>query len=462
MRVSGSAMDQVHCLQFLFYWALVGLPQGNSAVEHVPVLMWSNFSSLRNMKSATYEGQIIKIHELQTFLKPIFKQDSQNIILFLQNELSVEDFTCYGPDYGNKEIFYNIQQLLESSNSSLILPAVDQSAIKHLQENQNWTKAQIDQLDVSELEINPSKPNLIIINLAAVDSSTDSKLAQTLMDNDKVIGMVINTLRKKGLPFSGIYTALRSNVVIRKTSNEVVQTGRRLMTTDSFSSVLYPPLNVTNGTNTCILFHATSLQLTANGTLFDLTNKTFISNSVDSTNSICSTTNSTLSLKYSLQKNPLLCINTLEIRFLMRNKFYPGSARNWFKLDFVEIVQDELHVAVFNVSGVSAPQEYSFHCQLVGTSWLNGVTFIPANKAAKAWTITISEFQIQGFNVENNLFSYAVDCTAFFTHAIWMALVTSLVLLCILTYGIHMIMQLTTNDRFDDPKGQALTVPQTD
>ncbi|XP_072408779.1 V-type proton ATPase subunit S1-like isoform X1 [Chiloscyllium punctatum] len=455
-------MAAERCLHFVLYCALLDLFHGNAALEHVPLLMWSTFSSLRNMKSATYEGQIIKTHELQTFLKPIFKQDSQNLLLFLQNELSVEDFMRYGPDYGSEEIFYNIQQLLESSNSSLILPAVDQRAIKHLQEYQNWTKVKIDQLDKSELEINTSKPNLIIINLAAADSSTDSKLAETLMDNDKVIGMVTNTLRKKGLPFTGIYTALRSNVVIRKASNEVGQTGRRLMTTDSTSSVLYPPLNVTNGTNTCILFHATRLQLTANGILIDLTNKTFISNSVDSTNSMCSTTNTTLSLKYSLQKIPLIHANTLEIRFLMRNKFYTGSARNWFKLDFVEIVQDELHVAVFNVSGISAPQEYSFHCQLVGTSWLDGVTFIPANKAAEAWTITISEFQIQGFSVKNNLFSYAVDCTSFFTHAIWMAMVTSLVLLCILIYGIHMIMQLTTNDRFDDPKGQALTIPQTD
>ncbi|XP_038637145.1 V-type proton ATPase subunit S1-like [Scyliorhinus canicula] len=455
-------MARDHCLLLLLCCILARFFQGISAVDHVPVLMWSTFSSLWNMKSATYEGHIVKNQELHTFLEPIFKQGSQNVIFFLQNELSIEDFTRYGPDYDGKEIFCNIQQLLEFSNSSLVLPAVDWRAIKHLQENQNWTKVQIGQFEEFDLNIDPSNPNLISINLRPVNRTIDLKLAQTLDDNDKVIGMVSRTLRKKGLHFSGIYTAMRPSVVIRKSNDGMFQTGRRLMTTDSISPVPYSPLNVTNGTNICILFHATSLLLTANGTLINLTNETFISNSVDSSGSICSTTNTTLSLKYALQKNPIIRVNTLEIRFLMRNKFYAGSARNWFRLDFVEIVQDEQNVAMFNVSGISAPQEYSFHCQLVGTSRLYGATFIPANKAAEAWTITISEFQIQGFNVENNLFAYASDCTSFFTRAIWMALVTSLVLLYILTYGIHMIMQLTTNDRFDDPKGQALTVPQTD
>ncbi|XP_078076275.1 V-type proton ATPase subunit S1-like [Mustelus asterias] len=455
-------MARNHCLQLLLCCTLAIILQGIFAVDHVPMLMWSTFSSLWNMKSATHEGHIVKKHEMLTFLKPVFNQGSQNVVLFLQNELSVEDFTRYGPGYEGTEMFCNIQQLLESSNSSLVLPAVDWKAVKHLQENQNWTKVQIDHFEETDLDIDPSKPNLIIINLRPVNRTIDLKLAQTLVDNDNLIGMATSTLRKKRLHFSVIYTALRPSVVNRKSNDGLIQTGRRLMTTDSTSSVPYPPLNVTNGTNTCILFYATSLQLKANGTLIDLTNETFISNSVDSSSSVCSTTNTTLSLKYSLQKNPSIHVNTLEIRFLMRNKFYVGSARNWFRLDFVEIVQDKQNVAMFNVSSISAPQEYSFHCQLVGTSRLYGATFIPANKAAEAWTITISEFQIQGFNVENDIFAYANDCTSFFTRAIWMALMTSLVLLYILTYGIHMIMQLTTNDRFDDPKGLALTVPQTD
>uniref|UniRef100_A0A7M4FXQ0 ATPase H+ transporting accessory protein 1 n=1 Tax=Crocodylus porosus TaxID=8502 RepID=A0A7M4FXQ0_CROPO len=145
-------------------------------------------------------------------------------------------------------------------------------------------------------------------------------------------------------------------------------------------------------------------------------------------------------------------------RFLMTKKFFAASARNWFTLETVEIVQDNRRVARFNVSVISAPAEYSFHCQLVGTSNLYGVNLIPSNNEAKSWDVFISEFQIQGFSVENNQFSYASDCTSFFSPGIWMALVTSIILLWILTYGIHMIMQLTTNSRFDDPKGSKYRV----
>ncbi|KFV19963.1 V-type proton ATPase subunit S1, partial [Tauraco erythrolophus] len=235
---------------------------------------------------------------------------------------------------------------------------------------------------------------------------------------------------------------------------------RQLMTTEEDDSSSYAPLNVTTGNNTCILFYASNFSLTANDSVFiDLTNATFVTQDVNISSSECSDTNTTLSLKYI---NPVNGISSLEIRFLMTNKFYEVSARNWSTLDSVEIVQDGEKLATFNVSVMSAPAEYSFHCQLVGTSNLYPAKLIPSNEEANNWDVFISRFQIQGFNIEDNEFSYASDCTGFFSPGVWMGLVTSIVLLWILAYGIHMIMQLTTNSRFDDPKGPALSVPQTE
>ncbi|NWH23075.1 VAS1 ATPase, partial [Grus americana] len=235
---------------------------------------------------------------------------------------------------------------------------------------------------------------------------------------------------------------------------------RQLMATEEEDTLSYPPLNVTTGNNICILFYASNFSLKANSSVFiDLTNTTFVRQNVDLSYSDCSDINTTLSLKYT---KPVNGISSLEIRFLMSNKFYGSSARNWSTLDSVEIVQDEGKLAKFNVSVISAPAEYSFHCQLVGTSNLYPARLIPSNDEAKNWDVFISRLQIQGFNIENNQFSYASDCTGFFTPGIWMGLVTSIVLLWILAYGIHMIMQLTTNSRFDDPKGPALSVPQTE
>ena len=71
--------------------------------------------------------------------------------------------------------------------------------------------------------------------------------------------------------------------------------------------------------------------------------------------------------------------------------------------------------------------------------------------------------QIQGFGLNNGTdFSYASDCAGFFTPGIWMGLLTGLLMLYIFVYGLHMIMQLNTMDRFDDPKGPSISVPQSE
>lgn len=78
----------------------------------------------------------------------------------------------------------------------------------------------------------------------------------------------------------------------------------------------------------------------------------------------------------------------------MTNKFYEGSARKWSTLDSVEIVQDGEKFAKFNVAAISAPAEYSFHCQLVGTSNLYPARLIPSSNEAKNWDVFISELQV--------------------------------------------------------------------
>lgn len=68
--------------------------------------------------------------------------------------------------------------------------------------------------------------------------------------------------------------------------------------------------------------------------------------------------------------------------------------------------------------------------------------------------------QIQAFNVSGEQFSYASDCAGFFSPGIWMGLLTSLFMLFIFTYGLHMILSLKTMDRFDDHKGPTISLTQ--
>ncbi|NXM19601.1 VAS1 ATPase, partial [Ploceus nigricollis] len=410
---------------------------------------------------AVHEGQVVSAQELTALLQPLFTQNSRNLVLFLQDRLSIDDFTYFSESYGNKNPFQN--EILQSSPSSLVLPAVDCKATKHLlnvlQESGDWKLTNVTNLNVSQLEVDASNPNLLVVQLQPLASNLkEISTLEAIAENDKIIGRVTMDLQERGINFSVIYTAVRPSRNSRRT-DVVAELRRQLMAAEEEESLSYPPLNVTIGNYTCILFYASNFSLKANSSvLIDLTNATFLTQNVDISASECSDSNTTLSLKYT---KPVNGISSLEIRFLMTNKFYEVSARRWSTLDSVEIVQDGEKVAKFNVSGISAPAEYSFHCQLVGTSNLYPARLVPS-KEAKNWDVFISKLQIQGFNIINNQFSYASDCTGFFTPGIWMGLVTSVLLLWILTYGIHMIMQLTTNSRFDDPKGPALSVPQTE
>ncbi|CAB1335824.1 unnamed protein product, partial [Coregonus sp. 'balchen'] len=111
----------------------------------------------------------------------------------------------------------------------------------------------------------------------------------------------------------------------------------------------------------------------------------------------------------------------------MSQRHYKVSARRWFTLDSVEIEYDGQKASFNGSRNVYAPAEYSYRCQ-----------------------------SIQGFNVAGGEFSYASDCAGFFSPGIWMGLLSSLLMVLVLTYGLHMIMQLHTMDRFDDPKGPAI------
>ncbi|XP_078513268.1 V-type proton ATPase subunit S1-like [Lissotriton helveticus] len=444
---------------------LVFLPLGAVAEDHVPVLLWSTRSSMWDRTALTHEGHITSGRELHALLQPVLQQNPPNLVLFLQDSLSVDDFTYLSAIPEREKPLHNIQEILQSSESSLVLPAVAWEAVRHLsdylQKKADWHLLEMSDVEASDFKPSASKPNLIVVNLQSTTRGSGIPDAWSFAENDEKIGKLTTILREKEMEFSAIYSALRPSK-IHSGFHETSARRRRLMAEATVvDTVPYPPMNVTNGTNTCIIFYATNISMTVNGTIkLDLTNKTFVSGDVDTNSSDCSPGNTTFSLKYY---NLTTDIRTLEIRFAMSNQFYTGSARNWFTVDNVQIIENNnAPGALFSIPYASSPAEYSFHCQLVGTSALSGAVMTPSNAAAKNWDVSISGFQIQGFHVQNSLFSYAADCTGFFSAAIWMALVSSLILLWILAYGIYMLMQLTTNDKFDDPRGQTLSVSQTE
>lgn len=225
--------------------------------------------------------------------------------------------------------------------------------------------------------------------------------------------------------------------------------GRSLLQAPPPPSVKPPVIfNNTEG-KPCILLWADILKIKNTGDWIDLGPQTF-GGSVDLSGSVCNDTHSSLVLNY---KN-VSGFQKLKMTFSMRNIFFPVSARKWSILEQMVLDIDEKK-EVFNGSGIYSPAEYSFHCQTISST--ESPLLVPTE--GNTWMLSFTDFQIQGFGVTGGDFSYASDCAGFFTPGIWMGLLTSLLMVLILTYGLHMIMQLRTMDRFDDPKGPAISVP---
>ncbi|XP_068609143.1 ATPase H+ transporting accessory protein 1 like b [Brachionichthys hirsutus] len=214
----------------------------------------------------------------------------------------------------------------------------------------------------------------------------------------------------------------------------------------------YGPLSVSYNGKTCILFKAKRLAIRyKNHTFIDLTEKVFNSNSpVDTKGSICTKEKATLSLKFGDVED----LRGLVIRLQMSNTFYEAAGQNWFTLDSVHIHYNWTQEATFNASEVYAPATSSYHCQHVSSLHKYDTLLVPSSHTDTSanWHITFTDFQIQAFNVKSDKFASASDCATFLTPAILMGLVTSLILLLVLAYALHMVVHLKHIDRYEEHK----------
>ncbi|XP_026872305.2 V-type proton ATPase subunit S1b isoform X2 [Electrophorus electricus] len=357
---------------------------------HVPLIIWTSEGDSLPTLTEPAAGEIVSGMKLVSSLQSALTTLPNTVLLFLQDKLSLEDFTVYGGVFGNKQdsVFLHLESALQAS-TPLVLPALALSttdSVEELfQEVLGIPALHIVPSALNQLQLNTSQPSFLVISLPYTHGVQSKEL---LRKNDEIIGDVLTVFTAHGVPYTAVYTGLMPSYVTHDTVTSLTQ---RLV------------LNYQN----------------------------------------------------------VLSFKSFQLTFLMRKIFFPVSARNWTVIEKVELNYDGQR-AVFNSSrGIYSPAEFSFHCQSVSSS--ESPLLVPSNAKdnASQWNILFTDFQIQGFNVTGN-FSYASDCASFFTPGIWMGLLTSLLMVLILTYGLHMIMQLRTMDRFDDPKGPGISVPLND
>ncbi|PNI11934.1 ATP6AP1 isoform 5 [Pan troglodytes] len=275
---------------------------------------------------------------------------------------------------------------------------------------------------------------------------------EVLTGNDEVIGQVLSTLKSEDVPYTAALTAVRPSRVARDVAVVAGGLGRQLLQKQPVSPVIHPPVSY-NDTAPRILFWAQNFSVAYKDQWEDLTPLTFGVQELNLTGSFWNDSFARLSLTYER-----LFGTTVTFKFILANRLYPVSARHWFTMEHLE-VHSNGSVAYFNASQVTGPSIYSFHCEYVSSLSKKG-SLLVARTQPSPWQMMLQDFQIQAFNVTGEQFSYASDCASFFSPGIWMGLLTSLFMLFIFTYGLHMILSLKTMDRFDDHKGPTISLTQ--
>ncbi|KYO34440.1 V-type proton ATPase subunit S1 [Alligator mississippiensis] len=426
---------------------LAVLAPGTARADQVPLLAWSSRSKLWPPATVGSEGHVVTEPQLQALLGPALDQGPHNVLLFLQEKLSVEDFTAYGGVYGNKpdSAFPNLEGALSDAGSALVLPAVAGEAAGAvpllLQEHLGAGPLHVDPPTLRQLRLNASVPALLLVRLPYATGSSLMAPKEVLTGNDEVIGQVLSALKEEDVPYMALLTAPRPSRVLREVLGTVPgPLGRQLLETGP--EPVHPPLQFPSGAFPLLLFWARNLSVARDGVWWDLTDATFGSHA-------------TVNLSRSSW-------GPTEARFHMTNKWFPVSGRNWSSLEWVEMVEGGAAAPVtFNASGASVPALYSWRCGLLGTMGLLTPRTRP-DPAAAHWQLLLHDIQLQAFNVTGRRFSYASDCAGFFSAPVWMGLLPGALLAAVLAYGLHMLLGLRAMDRFDDPKGPSIAVPQTE
>ncbi|NXV48857.1 VAS1L protein, partial [Uria aalge] len=200
-----------------------------------------------------------------------------------------------------------------------------------------------------------------------------------------------------------------------------------------FTHSHYNPLNVTVNGIPCILFWAKRIMIKfENHTQLDLTEKTFgVHATVDVGDSNCSEDSAILSV-------------SLHVTVAER------KGKNW--LECCSVISGLRTDLNYDSGWLSA---HTMHCPVFLTPE-KSLKLLPS-PAFFVKTILCSGFRpafklILGFYIQEGHFAYAKDCASFFSPAILMGLVMSLILLLVLAYALHKLIHLKSFDRHYERK----------
>ncbi|XP_029990348.1 V-type proton ATPase subunit S1-like protein isoform X2 [Sphaeramia orbicularis] len=224
---------------------------------------------------------------------------------------------------------------------------------------------------------------------------------------------------------------------------------RKLLQTPG-AALPFPPLKVLSNGEPCLLFQARKLSIRFDQRKpLDLTERAFSPlKSVDISQSVCDKDKATLVMRFGDVED----VRGLFIRIHLSNSFSQSSGQRWFSVDSLSLSYNVSEEVMFNISDIYAPSSSSYHCLHVSSLHRLSALLRPCTDHAHLLAVTFTHFQIQAFNVSSGHFSPPTDCSTVVTPAILMGLVTSLILLLVLAYALHMVVHLKDIDHNQEHK----------
>ncbi|KAJ8705646.1 hypothetical protein PYW08_012692 [Mythimna loreyi] len=389
-------------------FSLLVLSVINCFASKVPVYLWGDSlkSSMQSNPLTTYTSE-----EFAALLKQALVKDPLTLV-FTEETLSVEDFSLK-----NEEGATSFPYLYENLNEAVYLPTVKDplATLNHI--------AGPDAINIFSDDLVPTEGKFVFINLN--DAREGESRAHMLRRHDAFMQETVAKMESEGLDVVAVYTANYPSWTIPVTKS------RTRRATEG----------ATEGARASAVYDVDGLRLVSSSIQIKTGNDSRTLGGLSNHESIVNTTfvNATL-----IFDNTTLLLN------------FNSHGGYWFF--------DTVVLKVGSISETLYPPEDEVYAVL-GFSYrcAQYITYTSVNETT-TYSVSFVDMKVQPFFERNTsqIFGESFNCVPFFSSSIWAGLFVVFILLSITFYGIMMMLDIRTMDRFDDPKGKTITINTVD
>lgn len=411
-----------------------------------PLVAWSNRDALSYVKGS-------KWIDVGDILDQLDTREAKVLVVFQTKELSFADLMKYGGSYGGENTaFVNLKHLLASSISSVWGGTSGNPAnelIQKLSANLNLSPQSYADVDV---KVSGASQLLLVVDLPDSNGGEDQ-----LKEQDATIGRVIEELKEHS--YIAFYTVgVEEQVPVpQKIHSKRNVVKRASDDTYSLQSSQDCPhgaavLNKTNGTDPCFLICFTKPINLAYDKMEPCEVKV-----VGLKDYICESKSNESSVTFETKANCSVDLNEFTMRFPK-----VGKGGSFYTIEIDVMVDNEerylmrAHESVNLYTNITVPENSSYSC--ASKSFYNFTENGTVYNTDTNLTLQLTGIQVQPYSVKSTVFATSYNCEGYFSAPGWMGIFTIIILLIILYVSLVFMFSIKAIDRFDDPKGETISV----